>query len=116
MEPEQIRGQEHRETSPEQEANRHRELRKKLEAELTELSKRLELAKRRIAGHEAEQAGNSPVWLGTPSEITAMKSRLQAACTDTGVVMQLVDELRQRREGLTNDAMAHYASANTRNQ
>lgn len=85
------------------------EQRKLVEEELKELKKRYDLASRRLAAYETEQAGGTRVWLGTPSEITIIKNRLEAACKDDKVLMELVEELRNKRETLTNEVFTFYA-------
>lgn len=80
-----------------------------LETQLVELEKRRDLARRRLAGYAADQAGNQKVWLGTPSQIVGMKQRLHQACTDTEQLLAIVNEVREKREVLTNQALNHYA-------
>lgn len=80
-----------------------------LEAQLLDLEKRQDLAKRRLAGYAADQTGNQTLWLGTPSQIIAMKQRLQKACTDDDELMALVKDVREKREALTDQALNHYA-------
>lgn len=80
-----------------------------LEAQLLELEKRQDLAKRRLAGFTAERTGKRTLWLGTPAQIIHMKQRLQRACADNDELMAIVKEVREKREALTNQAFDHYA-------
>lgn len=91
-------------------AQMQRTQRKQLETKLEELTRRREVAMRRLAAYEAEKSGKGTnVWLGMPSEVKTMKDRLKAASTNESVLMGIVDELRDRREKLTNEAFIHYA-------
>lgn len=90
-------------------AEQLRQRRQQLENELEDLKKRHDLATRRLEAYQAEKTGDIKVWLGTPSEIEAMKKRLEAASKDENVLMGLVEELRRKRESLTNEALNYYA-------
>lgn len=79
-----------------------------LEAQLVELEKRQDLAKRRLAGLTVERTGSTTLWLGTPAQIIHMKQRLQRACADNDELMAIVKEVREKRETLTNQAFDHY--------
>lgn len=94
----------------EQTAESQRQRRAQLEQELAELNERRSLAERRLSAYQAEQSGAPREWLGTPSEITAMRVRLSAASTDNDQVMKLVDDLRQKRDSITNEALRLYAA------
>lgn len=85
--------------------------RRRLEMQMKDLKMRKDVAERRLAAYAAETAGNYSVWLGTPSQIERISHRLRQACTDNDVLMSLVNEVREKRESLTNMALCHYAKS-----
>ena len=76
-----------------------------LEKEHKRWSERRELALRRIRAHTEPQAG---VWLGKPADIIAMRKRLEQASQDEKVLMEIVNEVREKRDQLLQQAVRHY--------
>lgn len=86
-----------------------------LENEIAELEKRKQLALRRLKGYSNEMTSeksdsNQHTWLSLPSDITTMRTRLQKSCTDEETLLTLVQEVRQKRSELLEEAIRIYAS------
>lgn len=86
-----------------------------LENEIDELEKRKQLALRRLKGYNNEMTSeksdsNQHSWLSLPSDITTMRIRLRKSCTDEETLLKLVQEVRQKRSELLEEAIRIYAS------
>lgn len=82
--------------------------RKELETELNALDERRKTAELYLAAYNAEHNGNNSVWLGTPSKVQAMKQRLEAACRNEKVLLEIVEEVRTVRKHLTDRALGQF--------
>lgn len=82
--------------------------RKELETELNALDERRKTAELYLAAYNAEHKGNNSVWLGTPSKVQAMKQRLEAACSNEKVLLEIVEEVRTVRKHLTDRALGQF--------
>jgi hypothetical protein len=86
---------------------------REIEAEIEALRVRLNLAERRIRaaanGDPNCRRTTSGAWMTSGVEVLALKERLSGAAVDEAVLMELVDEVRQKKDELTNLALLEYA-------
>jgi hypothetical protein len=86
---------------------------REIEAEIESLKVRLNLAERRIRaasnGDSNARRTTRGEWMSSGVDVLAMKKKLSAAASDEAVLMELVDEVRQKKEELTNLALLEYA-------
>lgn len=83
--------------------------RAEIEAELAQLEMRQDVAKRRLAAHKGEHPCVPGVWLRSASSIASMKGKLQRATSDETVLLEVVEDVRQKRDELNKRAFEHYA-------
>eukprot|EP00737_Agarophyton_chilense_P003729 gb/GEZJ01004446.1/.p1 GENE.gb/GEZJ01004446.1/~~gb/GEZJ01004446.1/.p1 ORF type:complete len:164 (+),score=30.24 gb/GEZJ01004446.1/:2550-3041(+) len=85
-----------------------------LEARKTDLNRQLDLEKRRLEAHNLLESSLKPsvsdpcCWLSHPNEISRMRDRLKKASENEQLILPIVEEVRDIRERLLEQALVVY--------